>query len=185
MRDERMNKTSIRRKSASLSVTMLAAGLVAGCGGGGGNEASPPAAPPPATTVATTTAATPSQQELAATYLRIVKPANEELDRWFARAQRWTDNTPKTQAVKDSQPLIDAYEEAGSKLLRVPWPEATRADVKDLVRADAALIADLNGLGTVDDLSADQWVSQFQHDASQAGAAANIVRADLGLPPNK
>src|SRR5262245_59661122 len=173
MRYARMDKTSMRT-AASAALATLVAGLAAGCGGGG-KQASPPAAPPPATTAATTTAAAPSQQELAATYLRIVKPANAELDRWFVRVERWNDKTTNAQAVKDSQPLIDAIDEADSKLLRVPWPAATRADVKDLVRADAALVADLNGLGSVNLLSSDQWISQFQHDATQGGAAANIV----------
>lgn len=41
-----------------------------------------------------------------------------------------------------------------NELLRVPWPEATKADVKPLVSADGTVIGDLTSLGSQDVLSA-------------------------------
>jgi hypothetical protein len=68
------------------------------------------------------------------------------------------------------------------KVLRVDWPPETAVDVKELVRADRAFIGDLRALENVDVLSLG-LVNQARQDTTKGGAAANVVRADLGLPP--
>src|SRR5262245_54894906 len=162
----------------------LAVGLLAGCGGGG-SKAKPGSTTESRTDGGSMTESPPSQHELAQTYLRIVKPANAEADRFNAKANRWDDSTTNAQAAKDAAPLIAAIQKADGKLLRVHWPAATEADIKALIRADGALIGDLRALKGVDMSSAGSLSNQFERDAGDVQAAANIVRADLGLPPGK
>jgi hypothetical protein len=163
---------------------LLAVGLLASCGGGGGggNEASPGSSVTTTHHDMTTQSATPSTQELAQTYLRIVRPANAEIDRFTAKARSWNDETTNAQAAKDAGPVIAALEEADNELLRVRWPAAIRADVKALVRADGAVIGDLNGIR--DAVAVGSWANQFSKDLGEFAAAVAIVRADLGLPPS-
>lgn len=87
--------------------------------------------------------------------------------------------------AKDAAPLIAAFEKGDGELLRVDWPAETRADVKALVAADGAVLGDLRVLDTVSLLSAGDWSNQFSQDFGKLAAAADIVRADLGLPSNQ
>jgi predicted RNA-binding Zn ribbon-like protein len=121
---------------------------------------------------------------LGQTYLSIVKPANDAIDRFEAKAKSWDDNATGEQAAKDAAPAVAAIREADNKLLRVAWPASTAADVKELVRAHGSMTGDLDGLEGVNALSAGAWTTQLTQDAGKASAAANIVRADLGLPPS-
>ncbi len=171
-------------KSAFGAVFVVA--LVSGCGGGGGGNANSTAVPAATTTHHDmTTQSTPSTEELAQTYLRIVNPGNAEADRFNAKAARWNDQTTGEQAAKDAQPLIAGIQKADRELLRIDWPAPIAADIKELIRVQGALIGDLRGLENVNAFSAGSWSNQFSQDVGKLTAAANIVRADLGLPPNK
>jgi hypothetical protein len=173
-------------KGACAAIAVLSLGWMTGCGGGGGGgDSAAPEKAASTTPAAATTTSAPNMDELAQTYLRIVKPANQASEALRKKASHWTDSTTPAQAAKDAEPTIAAYRAADNALLRVDWPAATRWDVKELVRADSALIGDLEALEGLDAFSTGNWSSQFVQDAEKVGAAANIVRADLGLPPYK
>jgi hypothetical protein len=130
-----------------------------------------------------TTPATSSKQDLARTYLRIVAPANAAHDTLERKSKSYDDSTTAEQVASDLAPVIAAYEAADNALLRVKWPASIAADVKALVVANGALIGDLRAAGSQDVLSSSNWATQLSQDGGKSAAAANIVRADLGLAP--
>ncbi len=173
----------MRQALASSALGFVVLGLVTGCGGAGGGNAGSTAAPAATTTHHDMTIqSTTSKEDLAQTYLRIVRPANAEIDRFTAKARRWNDQTTNTQAATDAEPVTAALEKADDELLRVDWPATLRADVKAAVRADGAVVEDLKGIA--DAASVGSWVNQFSKDIGTFAAAVAIVRADLGLPPH-
>jgi hypothetical protein len=165
------------------SAMLLAVAFLAGCGGGG-NEASP-ASPVTTTHHDMTTQSAPSKQELAQEYLRIVAPANAALDTFNKKESSYDKNTTTQQVATDLAPVIAAYQEADNALLRVSWPSSIATDVKAMVTADGALIGDLQATTVQDVLSSGSWATQVSQDGGKSVAAANIVRADLGLAPVK
>jgi hypothetical protein len=134
-----------------------------------------------AQTEATTT--TPDRQQLADEYLRIIAPANAAHRLWSKKAKSYDSNTTVEQQASDLAPLIAAYEDADNALLRVDWPPSIAEDIKALVAANGALIGDLRAADSQDVLSRSSWLTQVSQDGGKSAAAANIVRADLGLPP--
>ena len=164
------------KRLAALVLSLVAVAVVAllaGCGGGSKSAV---------TAEATSQARMPSRAELAQTYLRIVKPLNDASDRFYKRTAHWNQQTTGKEAAKDSAPSIAALRTFDDKVLRVDWPPETAVDVKELVRADRAFIGDLRALENVDVLSLG-LVNQARQDTTKGGAAGNVVRADLGLPP--
>jgi hypothetical protein len=123
----------------------------------------------------------PSTSKLAHTYLAIVAPVNRAIDRWDA-SNAPTKTTGQTARV--DSPLIAAITRADNRLLRVHWSPRAAADIRSMVKADGAVIADLAiDIQGVQAFSVDDLDSRFVRDLQQVGTAANIVRADLGLPP--
>ena len=176
------------RRTLGVGLIAFATGwLLAGCGGNGRKSAPPAsaAATMTAPTAATGTAATPDKHELAQKYLRIVAPANAALDTFNEKEKSYSSDTRAEQVVSDLAPVISAYQEADNALLRVNWPPSIAADVKALVGANGALIGDLEAADSQDVLSSSSWTTQASQDGGKSVAAANIVRADLGLPAMK
>lgn len=76
-----------------------------------------------------------------------------------------------------TQPLTNAAIAFGRTLLAQTWPAAARSDIHALAVAVERMATDLSeGLSILN-------VSQFEKDATAATADAQVVRADLGLPP--
>jgi len=159
----------------------VAACALSGCGGGSKHAASTSRV---VVGTDTLTVTEPTRHELAQEYLRIIGPMNAEFARFQAKAKGWDDNTTGPEAAEDAAPVIAAIRKGNNELLRVSWSTSTMSDVKEMVRADGALIGDLAGLAGVDLFSVGNWSSQFTQDAGRLQAAVNIVRADLGLPPS-
>ena len=101
----------------------------------------------------------------ASQYLRIIAPLNAGLANLSNVAN-------PTQAQLDD--LASKIELADAALLRSSWPSAkAQGDIEALVRADGALIGDLR----------QNDGPNASRDAGTTTADAQIVRADLGLPP--
>ena len=101
----------------------------------------------------------------ASQYLRIIAPLNAELATLSNIAN-------PTQAQLDE--MASKIEVADTALLRAPWPSTkAQSDIETLVRADGALIGDLQ----------QNDGPNASRDAGTTTADAQIVRADLGLPP--
>jgi hypothetical protein len=103
-------------------------------------------------------------------YLAIVGPPDAAL------ATKANSAIPAARLTSVLDPVAAAYERADSTLLRVAWPANVVPDVTAQVSADGPLIADLRtaaiGVAAV----------KIAADFTKAKAAAQIVRADLGLP---
>jgi hypothetical protein len=156
------------------------AGLVvlglAGCGGAATVAGTAPAvSQAPAAAVTTAPAV-----DYAAQYLRIVGPANTALAAFGKAAQALPAGATAADVARLAAPALADAQTADNKLLRAVWPVSAQADIKALVTADAGLIAALQDTSA----SAQDYLTGVSQAGAKAGAAANIVRADLGLPPN-
>ena len=152
-------------------LALLATSAVAGCGGG--QKAG--------TARSTTNGPASGLHAFAQTYLRIVAPANAAHEELIRKSNAYGATTTKAQVVADLAPVLRAYRTADEGLLRVAWPGPVGAAVTTEVAANGALLA---VLGTADRQNAgtfDAWAAQVSQDEVKATAAANAVRAGLGL----
>jgi hypothetical protein len=162
------------------------AATLAACSSNGSKSAAPTTAvaAPVATTAAVQAATTTAAAiDYKAQYLAIVAPANAALRTWRAALDKLGNDPAASDVARVTAPLITAYESTDNALLRAQWPANAEADIKNLVTTDGTLTGDLNAAGGQNVFSAASWESQVASDGGKAGAAANIVRADLGLPP--
>jgi hypothetical protein len=175
------NTPIAKRTSPLLVLALLAAGVLAGCGGSKQAETITPAT---VSVSAGTTRSTQSASRLhrfARTYLRIVAPANAAHARLVEKSRSYGSSTTKTEVVADLVPVIAAYEVADKALLRVHWPPAVEADVRALVVADRALLRDLRAADQQTAQSSGAWTARVARDGEKSNAAADAVRAALGL----
>ena len=116
-------------------------------------------------------------------YLAAVGPYNEAWDRFEKQAAGWTDSTTANEVQAAADPVVKAARGYQAEVLALAksYPPAT-ADLKALVNAAGPFIADLASASTLNARNVNSWVRQAARDASNANAAANIVRSDLGLP---
>ena len=158
--------------AAALVVATLA---IAGCGGSSSSSMS---------ASGTAAAGTMTKEQAAHAYLAAVATPNEVLRTFLAKANRWTDSTPSTQAAADAKPLIDAITTLRTELqaLAAAFPAAA-TDLKAVVTAQALLQGDLGSLAAVEALNASSFAQTVTRDARALRAATAIVRSDLGLPP--
>lgn len=130
------------------------------------------------TTVTKVTTTTVKPTDYKGQYLALAAPVNAAIDK--------VNKADPTKDVPDDvlQGALTSMASFDSAVLRVRWPANTVADVKAMVRADGAFMADLAQANNQTTASVDAYRSQFARDAQAEGSAANIVRADLGLPAN-
>jgi hypothetical protein len=105
----------------------------------------------------------------ASRYLAIVTPALQAVTAFEGMHRPATDAQIKAgfAIVKEA---VDACDVA---LLSVAWPGKAEVDVRSLVRDDATELADFEALN----------LTKASSDGSVLRRDANLVRADLGLPP--
>lgn len=121
---------------------------------------------------------------LATTYTQLVAPANDSLGALVAAVDAPGANMATTRAAFES--YLAALTGLNTKLPRFEGevPAATRADVQQLRQGVATELSDVQGVlsatGQGDWLAA---ATRWTADAKAFGAAAQLVRADLGLPP--
>jgi hypothetical protein len=157
-----------------LATASIAAALLAtGCGGG---EKKIVIVDAQKTAPASTA---PTKAEFGQRYLELVAPLNAAIDTLRNRTKGYNDSTPASRIRADAALATAALEHFDNAILRADWPSAVKADVRALVRTDAALQSDLEQIADTDD-----W-TQLTRDAEASSSAANVVRADLGLPPPK
>lgn len=157
-------------KGGAVLIAGLLASALTACGAGTvvgfGQTASAPTSSEAAASHGPTSSSASAGKPLsyyAAQYLRTIGPLNSALD-------NLPDNATQTQLEQ----FVFVIRRADNSLLREQWPSAqVTADVQSLVRANGPVIGDLMN----DDPQG------FVRDQNSASAAADIVRADLGLPP--
>lgn len=152
-------------------------GVLASCGS---SSVSTPTSFAPQTPAASPTI---SAAEYEQQYLTIVAPYNAALTAFNVHMKPY-DGTANYPSETDLQswctPFAAAVTDFDNLLLRSPWPPDAVADIHALATADAPELADLNNCGSPNELT---WFTQFDKDDQSSSTAANVVRADLGLPP--
>ena len=106
----------------------------------------------------------------AAQYLRIGKPC-------LAAQAALRTATTNADAIAKGKATAEGCQAANAAALRAEWPANVLVDIR------ASVMADGNVLGDLADL--EHNAGSLVRDSGPANAAANIVHADLGLPPLK
>jgi len=105
----------------------------------------------------------------ASRYLAIVTPAQQAVTTFEGIHRPATDAQIRA-GFAIVKKAVDACDAA---LLAVSWPGRAQVDVRTVVRDDATELADFEALN----------LTKARSDASILKRDANLVRADLGLPP--
>lgn len=160
-------------RAALLSVALAV--LAAGCGTtGSGPSASPPSG---ALTAA-------QRQKLAARYLAVALPANEQLDHEVDGYGDAVKDGDLAAARKDLTDEVATERTFDADVLRIRFPASVEGSVRDLVTANTARIAlTLRQAGAGS--AAAMRALDRQHKAADAAVEAPVraIRAELGLPP--
>jgi hypothetical protein len=125
-----------------------------------------------------------TRDQAAAAYRDLVVPVNAEQAAFADRVEAWTDATSSSDASADAVPFANALRDAHAELEQLGRDYGTAPDVFDrgvkaiaAVEADLARIVEVNVAITVDD-----WSQRYDADLTELTAAANALRAELGLP---
>lgn len=162
----------------------LACGLLSSACGGGSTQSTGSSSQPSATAPSAPSAsssAVPTQAEQGAAYTRITAPTRTAAAAFSAAIN---DQSTAAQTAEAAKPLIKAYQEALQALARYPWVGQTATDVRTLIAAEAQVLADLQAIGDQNGFSITSFAAQLKKEAITAQSAADIVRADVGLPPS-
>jgi hypothetical protein len=102
-----------------------------------------------------------------------------------AAKQYLADVAPSNALPQSTKPpaYFAAVERFDTLLLSQQWPSGTRADIRALVVADAALVGDYNAFPRSNILNGSDLNAKTKKDLEADTTAANTVRSDLGLPP--
>lgn len=110
----------------------------------------------------------------------MVAPYNVAIDKFYALYNK----LPKYPSLKQLEaiciPMATAAQAYIDGVLRIPWQPSMLADVHALATAAGLFNADLNNTGNP---NVSAWSTKLLQDNSTASTAANVLRADLGLPP--
>lgn len=155
--------------------------VIAGCGG-----------PPKSVTRVsdtdgiTLTHAAPSTKDAAAAYLAAVAPANAAGDTFQAAYAKLGSNASAADQQKVVTPYADALVVFTQALARIQWPTpAIKADATALISASAVLAGDLRSVANQTLLSTGSFTAQLAADNGKDQGAVTILRADLGLGPQR
>ncbi len=144
---------------------------LAACGSGQPSTSSAAGGPGPSPAAASTAPASPLVTvNYKAQYLRIVTPANDAIDTLKS-------STGVSQLQARANAVAQAFQTADDQLLRAQWPASVTPDIRAMVLADGPVIVDLR------DLINTYESGTLQTALGSSTAAAQVVRADLGLPP--
>lgn len=161
------------RKTALAALPALAALALAGCSAhsakpGNDVSAAPAAATSPA---ASPNAASRPLAFYASQYLADGKACMDAQD----VLHKLPNGASVDQAQATATKMVAACQAGNAAMLRQEWPAKVMADIRAEVTSDGPVFGDLADL-------ADN-AGSVARDAGAANAAANLVRADLGLPP--
>lgn len=157
------------------------------CGQNSAAKATAPTTTTPSTATASTSSTPAPTVDYAAQYLRLVAPPNAAADvlgdTLDALAKRKAGNAAYIPPFTTYAAALQTW---NNVLLRSPWPEKVLPDVKALVGANADEIAAVNNLITAATTNRGDFQGLFNAwgaAGTKGSTAANVVRADLGLPP--
>jgi len=121
-------------------------------------------------------------QALGQQYLALAAPVNAARLVFATKLTALPSTATDSDVYAVAAPYAVAIATFNSALLRLPFPDSMTADVSALVAANAAQMGNLNGSAVVTVSSISSWAQQLTADFSKVNTAANVVRADLGLP---
>jgi len=128
-----------------------------------------------------------TKAEAGAAYLEAVKPVNDAITAYKAKAAAWTDKTKGTQAAKDGTDLDKALDAVVTELkkLKDQYEPAAKA-IKAQIKAVKALQGDITAAGALNEgLDKAKFDKQLDDHIDKLSKASDKVRTKLGLPaPN-
>jgi hypothetical protein len=114
-------------------------------------------------------------------YLDIAKSEDAATLALLAQLGEWSPTTPRPQIASASRALLSALRGDASALARYPWPARVRGLVASLVRADDAMLTDLEAVKSTPASGLTAWISRFERDAA-IGDTGHMIRSALDLP---
>lgn len=155
---------------------------MAGCSSAGSN---PPggSAPTSTTSPTTTTTSHTTLGDVADFFEADENAANTVADRVQATVETLPADATGPQALQALEPLISAAQKYQTQITDLPWSPPFVSDAHALVDAVGSLIGVMESVSSQNAFSIQSWVTQFESAAEAEHSAANILRHDLGLPP--
>jgi hypothetical protein len=151
---------------------------------GASSATSTPTRPAPTPTAEATPPPTPiptlSPVALREDYLALVAPYNVAIDTSYKHYDKLPNYPSQKQLDAVCAPMASATQAYIDGVLRIPWQPSMLADVHALATAAGLFNADLNNDGNP---TVSAWSTKLLQDNSTASTAANVLRADLRLPP--
>jgi hypothetical protein len=164
-------------RSVIAAMVCLTSAVVAGCGAAG-TVATPTLATPKPTPTPAPTSATSA---LVTQFVEVAIPMEAAYSPFYDTYQKLRKTQPSQSQLDDlCKPMFAATQTYIAAVPRLPWPPAMLADVRALLTAAGAFEADMNGPGSP---TFYVWGNKMADDSYALGNAANVVYADLHLPP--
>lgn len=155
--------------------------LLAGCSTA--TRTATPVTPSATLTTVSATTTTVDYPALQRQYLAAVAPAQSALAAFQAADAKLPDTATGPQLAAVAAPLADALDRSSAALLAIQAPPAVTTDIRALATGYAVVEGDLRGFVGMNALNSGTLLSAFAGDVVRERPLANIVRADLHLPP--
>jgi len=143
------------------------------------HTSTPPATASTATSVPSSTTATDRYMAL---YTNAVAPADTAITTFNAQSKALTNSANVTDLAKIATPLADTLEQVDRTLLGIVWPAPLTKDIRAVVDANAAIIADLLNVSKQTARSISTLKKQFSGDLSKLAVKVSIVVNELAPP---
>ena len=126
---------------------------------------------------------TTTSDQYLALYTNAVAPADAAITMFNARAKALTNSANVTDLAKITTPLADTLEQVDRTLLRIVWPAQLTKDIRGVVNANSAIIADLFNVSKQTARSISTLKKQFSGDLNKLALKVSIVVNELAPPP--
>jgi parvulin-like peptidyl-prolyl isomerase len=138
----------------------------------------------PATTSARTAvpSSTTASDRYISLYTNAVAPADVAITTFNAQAKALTNSANVADLAKIATPLADTLERVDRTLLQIAWPAKLTNDIRAVVAADSAIIADLRNVSKQTARSISTLKKQFSGDLSKLALKVSIVVPELARP---
>lgn len=117
-----------------------------------------------------------------ALYTNAVAPADAAITIFNAQAKALTNSANVTDLAKLATPLADTLEQVDRTLLGIVWPAKLTKDIRAVVAANSAIIADLLNVSKQTARGISTLKKQFSGDLSKLALKVSIVVNELAPP---
>lgn len=117
-----------------------------------------------------------------ALYTNAVAPADAAIATFNAQAKALTNSANVADLAKVATPLAETLARVDRTLLGITWPAKLTKDIRAVVAADSAIIADLRNVSKQTARSIPTLKKQFSGDLSKLALKVSIVVNELTPP---